>query len=103
MPLYRGRQLAKKAWGDEAENFRRLPTYIKRLQIADPDSCTLIKKDLETKRFQAIFIALGSMIKAARFLRQFFAFDGTHIRTKYNLTLLIVVGVDGEGHILPLA
>jgi len=104
MPLYWGRELAKeKVWGDEADNFRRLPAYIERLRIADPESCVLLKKHPTTKRFQAIFIVLGSLINAIQYLRQFFAFDGTHIRTKYNLTLLIAVGIDGEGHVLPLA
>jgi hypothetical protein len=38
-----------------------------------------------------------------RTLRPFYALDGTHTRSRYNLTLLIAVGIDAEDRILPLA
>jgi hypothetical protein len=36
-------------------------------------------------------------------LRPFYALDSTHTRSRYNLTLLIAVGIDAKDRILPLA
>jgi transposase-like protein len=46
---------------------------------------------------------LGSTRATLSTLRPFYALDGTHTRSRYNLTLLIAVGIDGEDRILPLA
>jgi len=103
MPLYRAREIAKeKIWGDEAKTYKKLPAYCELLQTTDEDSYVILKKHPLTRRFQALFIALGSLYYAIQTVRPFFAFDGTHVRTKYNLTLLIAIGIDGEGHTLPL-
>ena len=36
-------------------------------------------------------------------LRPFYALDGTHTRSRYNLTLLLAVGIDAEDRVHPLA
>ena len=46
---------------------------------------------------------LGSIRSRIHFLRPFYALDGTHTRSQYNLTLLIAVGIDAEDRILPFA
>jgi hypothetical protein len=38
-----------------------------------------------------------------RTLRPFYALDSTYTRSRYNLTLLIAVGIDAKDYILPLA
>ena len=36
-------------------------------------------------------------------LRPFYALDSMHTRSRYNLTLLLTVGIDAEDHVYPLA
>ena len=54
-------------------------------------------------RFEPIFVMLGSIRATLNTLRPFYALDGTHTRSRYDLTLLIAVGIDAEDRILPLA
>lgn len=46
---------------------------------------------------------LGPIRSIIHLLRPFYALDGTHTRSRYNVTLLIAVGIDAEDRILPLA
>jgi transposase-like protein len=48
-------------------------------------------------------VIVGPINIGIQTLRPFFALDGTHTRSRYNLTLLIAVGIDAEDHVLPLA
>jgi hypothetical protein len=54
-------------------------------------------------RFEALFVMIGEIRTILQTLRPFYALDGTHTRSRYNLTLLIAVGIDAEDRILPLA
>jgi len=54
-------------------------------------------------RFEALFVMIGEIRTILPTLRPFYALDGTHTRSRYNLTLLIAVGIDAEDRILPLA
>ena len=54
-------------------------------------------------RFEALFVIIGEIRTSLPTLRPFYTLDGTHTRSRYNLTLLIAVGIDAEGRILPLA
>jgi hypothetical protein len=104
MPRYRARERGQeRIYGKEADSYKLLPDYVRRLKEANPGTFAKIRKNRQSNRFKAIFIALGSLIHAVRYIRPFYALDGTHIRSKYNLTLLIAVGIDGEDHVLPLA
>jgi hypothetical protein len=46
---------------------------------------------------------LGPINIGIQTLRPFYALDGTYTRSRYNLTLLVAVGIDTEDHVLPLA
>ena len=52
---------------------------------------------------EALFVMLGSIRSRIHFLRPFYALDGIHTRSQYNLTLLIAVRIDAEDRILPFA
>ena len=72
--------------------------------MIDADNSTYIRlKTTHENQFEAIFIMLGSIRSRIHFLRPFYALDGTHTRSQYNLTLLIAVGIDAEDRILPFA
>ena len=46
------------------------------------------------------FGAVGAILSC---LRPFYALDGTHTRSRYNLTLLLAVGIDAEDRAYPMA
>jgi hypothetical protein len=104
MPAWRARErLRDMIDGDEGASFSLIPDWI--LQITNADSTKMTYTYLQTSntRFEALFVSLGSTISMLRTLRPFYALDGTHTRSRYNLTLLIAVGINAEDRILPLA
>jgi hypothetical protein len=54
-------------------------------------------------QFEALFVMLGSTRAILHTLRPFYALDGTHTRSRYNITFLLTGGIDAEDHVLPLA
>jgi hypothetical protein len=63
----------------------------------------IITKLSDNILFEALFVMIGEIRTALPTLRPFYALDGTHTRSRYNLTLLIAVGIDAEDRILLLA
>ena len=56
------------------------------------------------QRFEALFIALGNIITYSfHCIRHFYGIDGTHTRSRYGMTLLTMIGIDGNNNVLPLA
>jgi hypothetical protein len=105
MPAWRAREhLRDTIDGNEGASFSLIPDWIEHIMKADNSTYIQLKTTHEN-RFEAIFIILGSIKSRLRrgFLRPFYALDGTHTRSQYNLTLLIAVGIDAEDRILPFA
>jgi hypothetical protein len=104
MPAWRAReQLRDTLDGDEGTSFNLIPAWLSRLE---EDNTTTPYIKLETtaaNRFEALFIMIGSIRTTFQSLRPFYALDGTHTRSRYNLTLLIAVGIDAEDRVLPVA
>ena len=105
MPAWRARErLRDTIDGDEGASFSLVPDWINRVKKADETNLTYIQlKTTHEDRFEAIFVMLGPIRGRIHFLRPFYALDGTHTRSQYNLTLLIAVGIDAEDRILPFA
>jgi hypothetical protein len=102
MPAWRARErLRNTIDGDEGVSFSLIPDWIDRVKEADNSTSIQLKKTHDN-RFEAIFVMLGSIRSRIHYLRPFYALDGTHTRSEYNLTLLIAVGIDAEDRILPL-
>ncbi|KAH0774085.1 hypothetical protein KY290_011222 [Solanum tuberosum] len=57
----------------------------------------------EVKTFKFVFWAFKPFIDGFQTCRPVISVDGTHMYGKYEITLLIDVGVDGNDNILPLA
>src|ERR1700710_1814468 len=103
MPAWRARErLRKTIDGDVGTTFSLVPDWIDRVEKADNSTYIRLKTTHES-RFEALFVMLGSIRSRIHFLRPFYALDGTHTRSQYNLTLLIAVGIDAEDRILPFA
>ena len=106
MPAWRARERLRDTLdGDEGASFNLIPAWINRLQeVEDDEIPAWLQLDItEDGRFQALFIMLGPIRAFLHTIRPFYALDGTHTRSRYNLTLLIAVGLDGEDRVLPLA
>jgi hypothetical protein len=88
--------------GDKGVSFSLILDWIERVKGADNSTYIRLKTTHES-RFEAIFIMLGSIRSRIHLLRPFYALDGTHTRSQYNLILLIAVGIDAEDRILPFA
>jgi hypothetical protein len=88
--------------GNEGASFSLISNWIDRVQRADDSTYIRLKTTYEN-RFEAIFIMLGSIRSRIHLLRPSYAFYGMHARSKYNLTLLMAVGIDAEDYILPFA
>jgi hypothetical protein len=63
----------------------------------------IITKLSDNILFEALFVMIREIQTALPTLRPFYALDGTHTRSRYNLTLLIAVRIDAEDRILLLA
>ena len=57
----------------------------------------------EVKTFKFVFWAFKPCIDGFQTCRPVISVDGTHIYGKYEIKLLIAVGIDGNDNILPLA
>jgi hypothetical protein len=103
MPAWRARERLRDIIdGDEGASFSLILDWIERVKNADNSTYIRLKTTHEN-RFEAIFVMLGSIRSRIHLLRPFYALDGTHTRSRYNLTLLIAVGIDSEDRILPFA
>lgn len=104
MPAWRARERLRDILdGDERASFKLIPAWIDRISEDITAGIYASRQVSENKRFEAVFIMLGSIRSALGTLRPFYALDGTHTRSRYNLTLLLAVGIDAEDRVIPLA
>jgi hypothetical protein len=103
-PAWRARERLRNILdGDEGASFALIPDWGKRILDNSTTSPYLISKLSNDMRFEALFVMIGEIRTILPTLRPFYALDGTHTRSRYNLILLIAVGIDAEDRILPLA
>ena len=95
------KEIEKQVFGDEAESFKRIPSFLENLSQVDPQ--TYWRLEIQDCQFFHLFIAPGPTQEAFRWCRSFIALDGTFWKTRWNLTLLIAAAMDGDNQILPLA
>ena len=88
--------------GLKEDCFALFPDYANKLQRIDGNTYTQVKLHETTNEFQAIFIALGPLRQAIRYLRHFLAVDGTYTRSKYRMILTVAVGIDANDEVLPV-
>jgi hypothetical protein len=88
--------------GDKGTSFGLIPAW--KARIKEDDTGTYVdSKKSNNGYFEAIFIMLGSIRAILSTLQSFYALDSTYTRSRYNLMLLIAVGIDAGDRILPLA
>jgi hypothetical protein len=102
-PAWRAREHLRHALeGDEGGNFSLIPSWCSRVSNGMANTYIHLKATADL-RFEALFVMLGSTRATLHTLRPFYALDGTHTRSRYNITLLLAVGIDAEDRVLPLA
>jgi hypothetical protein len=104
MPAWRARERLRNTLdGDKGASFNLNLAWLTRIEEDETSGSWLALDVTEDRRFQALFVMIGPIRSFLHTIRPFYALDGTHTRSRYNLTLLIAVGLDGEDQVLPLA
>ncbi|CAI9297141.1 unnamed protein product [Lactuca saligna] len=89
------------------ESYVALPKYLGALQKFNPGTivewCVSRSTDVDEVEFRRVFWAFSPSIKGFHYCRPVISIDGTHLYDKYTGNMLIVMGVDGNNQILPLA
>jgi hypothetical protein len=105
---YRVKQrVLEELYGNESASFAKFPAYMD--QYCDHTnggyrkSKVSITWELDSSRFQAAFFCPHPLRKATRYLRNFYAIDGTHTKSQYRMMLLICCGIDANDRVLPIA
>jgi hypothetical protein len=88
--------------GNKGASFKLILLWIDRIS-EDTTAGIYASYTVSAGHFEAMFIMLGSIRSILGTLRPFYALDGTHTRSRYNLILLLAVGIDAEDRVLPLA
>nr|GEZ48457.1 transposase, MuDR, MULE transposase domain protein [Tanacetum cinerariifolium] len=85
------------------EAFEMLPYYCYNLEKKNEGTVTRIKTD-DNGVFEMLFIAIGASIHTfLNYLRPVLNIDATHLKGLYKGTNLVVVAMDGNNQIVPIA
>ncbi|GJY28616.1 transposase, MuDR, MULE transposase domain protein [Tanacetum coccineum] len=89
--------------GSPYESFEMLPYYCYNLEGKNQETITRIKTT-DKGVFEMLFIALGASICTFLiYLRPLLIIDAAHLKGEYKGTNLVVVGMDGNNQIVPVA
>ncbi|GJT69714.1 hypothetical protein Tco_1029000 [Tanacetum coccineum] len=99
-----GRNIALKMMnGSHEDSFSQLPYYCYNLKLANEGTVTHIHTDADG-RFEMLYVRFGFAIRSfLRYMRPLIIIDGAHLKGNYSGTNPLVVGMDGNNQILPLA
>ncbi|KAH9616384.1 hypothetical protein KSS87_018423 [Heliosperma pusillum] len=96
-------------FGDWDLSYRELPRYFEALKEANPGTVVqFVNYEIEDDDdneviFGRVFWAFGASIKGFPHCRPIITIDGTHLYGKYKGVLMIVMGVDANDQLYPLA
>jgi hypothetical protein len=88
--------------GPEDNCFSQFPDYIARFTAATPKNYAALHPSIDGK-FKAAFFSPAPCRHAFDSIREIVFLDGTHTFGRYKMILLIAVGIDANGHVIPLA
>jgi len=102
-----------KIFGDWELSYETLPQYLEAFKNSNPDTITCLKVEpcaLEYGLivpnmvwFSCVFWAFGPSIEGGSSCRPLLSIDGTHLYGKCRDCLLIVIGVNADSELHPLA
>ncbi|XP_059277857.1 uncharacterized protein LOC132032059 [Lycium ferocissimum] len=111
-PSYRKAQKGRKkaiemVFGDFETSFKTLPRYMAALKYFNPGTVVEWEHQSTTIQgehiFKFLFWAYKLSIDGFKSCRPVISIDGTHLYGKYEMKLLIAVGIDANNNIFPLA
>ncbi|XP_060210203.1 uncharacterized protein LOC132637072 [Lycium barbarum] len=111
-PNYRKAQKGHKkafemVYGDFESSFRAWPRYMATLEHFNPGTIVEWTRESTTMQgehiFKYLFWAFKPSIDRFKSCRPVISIDGTHVYGKYEMKLLIVVGIDANGNFFPPA
>jgi hypothetical protein len=88
---------------DKAESFAKFPALAERFIAADEYNFCDFSYHANTYYFQAAFFAPGGIQRAGKWMRSFISINGTYIGSKFQMTLLVAVGIDANDETLLMA
>ncbi|GKB08519.1 transposase, MuDR, MULE transposase domain protein [Tanacetum coccineum] len=87
----------------QENSFRKLPLYCHNLKLANDGIVTHIQTN-DDRTFDKCFIGFGVSIQSfLYYMRPLIKIDGAHLKGTYLGTNLLVVGMDANNQIIPLA
>ena len=89
--------------GAQRYSFQLLPAYRQRLEMSVPDVYIDLAIDPVSRNFGRLFICPAQSRTSFQLCRRFLAVDGTFLKARFILTLLLAVGIDADGRNLLLA
>jgi len=90
----------------QSQQFTKIPAYIELLKATNPETFVQFQTTAlhnNEQVFQRIFICPHESKQSFTSMRKFMAVDGTFLKARFVQTLLLAVGIDGNGHNLLLA
>ncbi|KAD2392864.1 hypothetical protein E3N88_39841 [Mikania micrantha] len=90
--------------GSPEDSFAKLPIYGHNLIRENPGTFTHIQLDA-MGRFEMFFVAIGVAVSIffINYLRPLIIIGGAHLKGKFKGTMFLVVAMDGNNQILPIA
>lgn len=97
----RGKELAKsEVHGDETLSYNQLLWYKDTLMSTNRGSHCVLECDLQTSRFQRLFICYGACVEGFQWCRPLLFMDVTSFKSKYKGQLIGATGKDGNQGII---
>jgi hypothetical protein len=95
-------------YGSWEDAYERLPVMLNAMKVPNPgmhyEYLPIPNVELNGQQvFQRAFWCFAQCVEAFRHMRPVFSIDGTFLTWKYQGTLLIVIGIDAEKSLVPLA
>ena len=75
--------------------------YLQAIEEAE-DTNRYICLETSNRYFEALFIIFGVVRAILSCIRPFYTLDRIYTRSRYNLILLLTVGINTEDHVYPL-
>lgn len=99
--------MINEVYGDEVDSFALVSDLLKRIDLLDDKQNTAhgtrLCVDQETGESEAYAIAPAPSIWSMTYLRPPVALEGTHVRSRHKLILVIATAVDANGQIVLLS
>ncbi|KAM1464420.1 hypothetical protein ACFX2K_043631 [Malus domestica] len=85
-----------KVHGDDTQSYRQLLWYAEAVLATNPGSHVQLDYNDSSCRFERLFISYNASIEGFKFCRPFLCLNGTFIKNKYEVHLLVAIGKNGN-------